>query len=77
MNPSNPSLMKRKTNFDRYLEEQLKDVVFAERFKKAGEAWASPKVIPLRKDEMNSDDFLSSGKTDKDGHWEVIEKSEG
>lgn len=31
--------MKRKTNFDRYLEEQLKDQDFAERFKKAGEAW--------------------------------------
>jgi hypothetical protein len=31
--------MKRKPNFDQYLEEQLKDVVFAERFKKAGEAW--------------------------------------
>jgi transcriptional regulator with XRE-family HTH domain len=31
--------MKQKTNFDRYLEEQLKDKVFAERFKKAGEAW--------------------------------------
>jgi transcriptional regulator with XRE-family HTH domain len=31
--------MKRKTNFDRYLEEQLKDPVFAERFRKAGEAW--------------------------------------
>jgi DNA-binding XRE family transcriptional regulator len=31
--------MKRKTNFDRYLEEQLKDQGFAERFKKAGEAW--------------------------------------
>lgn len=31
--------MKRKTNFDLYLEEQLKDVDFAERFKKAGEAW--------------------------------------
>jgi transcriptional regulator with XRE-family HTH domain len=28
-----------KTNFDRYLEEQLKDPVFAERFEKAGEAW--------------------------------------
>ena len=33
------SAMKRKTNFDRYFEEQLKDAVFAERFKKAGEAW--------------------------------------
>jgi hypothetical protein len=28
-----------KTNFDRYLEEQLKDPDFAERFQKAGEAW--------------------------------------
>jgi len=31
--------MKRKTNFNTYLEEQLKDPVFAMRFKKAGEAW--------------------------------------
>ncbi len=31
--------MKRRTNFDLYLEEQLKDPDFAERFKKAGEAW--------------------------------------
>jgi transcriptional regulator with XRE-family HTH domain len=29
----------KKTNFDRYLEEQLKDPVFAKRFKRAGEAW--------------------------------------
>ena len=29
----------KKTNFDRYLEEQLKDPVFAERFERAGEAW--------------------------------------
>ncbi|MBI4839380.1 MAG: helix-turn-helix transcriptional regulator [Nitrospirae bacterium] len=29
----------KKTNFDYYLEEQLKDPVFAERFKRAGEAW--------------------------------------
>src|SRR5882762_453538 len=28
-----------KTNFDAYLEEQLEDAVFAERFEKAGEAW--------------------------------------
>jgi hypothetical protein len=39
--------MKRKTNFDQYLEEQLKDVSFAERFKKAGKALASPKIIPI------------------------------
>lgn len=28
-----------KTNFDRFLDEQLKDPVFAKRFKQAGEAW--------------------------------------
>src|SRR5437667_7906677 len=28
-----------KTNFDLYLEQQLKDAAFAERFEKAGEAW--------------------------------------
>ncbi len=31
--------MKRKTNFDRYLEAQLKDPDFTARFQKAGEAW--------------------------------------
>ena len=29
----------KKTNFDRYLEQQLKDPGFAARFKHAGEAW--------------------------------------
>ena len=29
----------KKTNFDRYLEEQMRDPAFAERFEKAGEAW--------------------------------------
>lgn len=29
----------KKTNFDYYLEEQLRDPDFAERFKRAGEAW--------------------------------------
>jgi hypothetical protein len=28
-----------KTNFDRYLEEHLRDPDFAERFRRAGEAW--------------------------------------
>jgi transcriptional regulator with XRE-family HTH domain len=28
-----------KTNFDLFLEEQLRDPAFAERFEKAGEAW--------------------------------------
>ena len=31
--------MRRQTNFDVYLKEQMKDPVFAERFRKAGEAW--------------------------------------
>jgi len=31
--------MKRKTNFDKYLEEQLKNRDFAKRFQKAGGAW--------------------------------------
>jgi transcriptional regulator with XRE-family HTH domain len=29
----------KKTNFDKYLEEQLKDPEFAVRFERAGEAW--------------------------------------
>jgi transcriptional regulator with XRE-family HTH domain len=29
----------KKTNFDRYLAEQMEDPVFAARFKQAGEAW--------------------------------------
>ena len=29
----------KKTNFDRYLKEQLKDPAFAARFMRAGEAW--------------------------------------
>ena len=28
-----------KTNFDHFLEEQFRDPEFAERFKRAGEAW--------------------------------------
>ena len=31
--------MKRKTNFERYLEDQLKDKAFADRFQNAGEEW--------------------------------------
>lgn len=29
----------KKTNFDQYLDEQMKDPAFAERFQHAGEAW--------------------------------------
>ncbi|HEY4256557.1 MAG TPA: helix-turn-helix transcriptional regulator [Candidatus Udaeobacter sp.] len=31
--------MSTRTNFDRYLQEQLRDPDFAKRFKRAGEAW--------------------------------------
>ena len=43
--------MRRKTNFDIYLEEQLKNPDFAERFEKAGEAWeVALKLAVLRKE---------------------------
>jgi len=43
--------MKRKTNFDKYLEKQLIDRNFALRFKKAGEAWdVALKLAALRKE---------------------------
>ena len=43
-------MMRRRTNFDLYLEEQLKNPDFAERFKKAGEAWdVALKLTYLRK----------------------------
>lgn len=42
--------MKRQTNFDLYLEEQLKDADFADRFRKAGEAWdVAIQLASLRK----------------------------
>jgi len=42
--------MKKKTNFDLYLSEQLKRPDFAERFKKAGEAWdVAIQLASLRK----------------------------
>ena len=42
--------MSRKTNFDRYLDDQLKDRDFAERFKRAGEAWeVAIQLAALRK----------------------------
>lgn len=43
--------MKRKTNFDRYLEEQLNNKDFAARFVKAGEAWdVAIQLAALRKE---------------------------
>jgi transcriptional regulator with XRE-family HTH domain len=42
--------MRQRTNFDLYLEEQLKDADFVERFRKAGEAWdVALKLASLRK----------------------------
>ena len=42
--------MKRRTNFDEYLDEQLRDPDFAARFKKAGEAWdVALQLAALRK----------------------------
>jgi len=41
----------KKTNFDAYLEEQLKDKEFAARFRKAGEAWGvALQIAALRKE---------------------------
>ena len=43
--------MKQKTNFDTYLEDQLKDPDFATRFRKAGEAWdVALQLAALRKE---------------------------
>ncbi len=40
----------KKTNFDRYLEEQLRDPAFAARFERAGEAWdVALQIAALRK----------------------------
>jgi len=42
--------MSKKTNFDVYLEEQLKDPAFAERFRQAGAAWdVALQLAALRK----------------------------
>jgi DNA-binding XRE family transcriptional regulator len=44
-------MMKRKTNFDEYLDEQLKDKDFTARFEKACEAWdVALKLAALRKE---------------------------
>lgn len=43
--------MKRRTNFDKYLEDHLKDRDFVERFKKAGDAWdIALQIAALRKE---------------------------
>ncbi len=43
--------MRGKTNFDRYLEKQMKDPDFAVRFEKAGQAWeVAMQLAALRKE---------------------------
>ena len=43
--------MRRKTNFDRYIEKELEDPDFKERFERAGEAWnVAMKLAALRKE---------------------------
>lgn len=40
----------KKTNFDRYLETQLKDKAFAQRYEQAGQAWdVAMQITALRK----------------------------
>lgn len=40
----------KKTNFDRYLEDQMQDPRFAARFERAGEAWdVALQIAALRK----------------------------
>jgi len=43
--------MTKRTNFDRYLDDNLKDPAFAARFKEAGEAWdVALQIAGLRKE---------------------------
>ena len=50
----------KKTNFDAYLEEQLKDKNFAERFRQAGEAWdVALQIAALRKEAGLSQEELA------------------
>ena len=53
--------MKRRTNFDRYLEDQLKGPDFAARFKKGGQAWeVAMQIAALRRDSGLSQKELAS-----------------
>jgi len=46
--------MKRKTNFERYLEDQLKDKAFADRFRKAGEEWGKIMKVPHEEESLSA-----------------------
>ena len=52
--------MRRRTNFDRYLQDQLRDPDFALRFKKAGEGWdLAIQLATLRKESRLSQKELA------------------
>ena len=56
--------MKRKTNFERYLEDQLKNKAFADRFRKAGEEWGKILKVPPEKDFQESGGIDELGRGD-------------
>ena len=51
----------KKTNFDRYIEEQLQDPAFAARFKHAGEAWDVALQIAALREQADFQEGLPSG----------------
>jgi transcriptional regulator with XRE-family HTH domain len=52
--------VKRQTNFDKYLDKQLRDPDFAARFKRAGEAWdVALQIAVLRKESGLSEKELA------------------
>lgn len=58
-----------KTNFDLFLEEQLRDPDFAERFKRAGEAWeVALQLAALREQAGLSQTELALESPDYEGH---------
>lgn len=66
----------KKTNFDKYLDEQLKDPEFAARFERAGEAWdvalqiaALSELSPLRQDKNGKKSPCSAFASPGSGHY--------
>jgi hypothetical protein len=62
----------KKTNFDRYLEEQLRDPAFAARYEQAGEAWDVALQIAVKGDSHERSLALPAarGAAPGDGHRE-------
>jgi ribosome-binding protein aMBF1 (putative translation factor) len=60
-----PMRVMKKTDFDRYLEEQMQDPAFAARFKQAGEAWdVALQIAALREQAgLSQKDLASKLKT--------------